>query len=1470
MNRSTIKNNGVPFGALVLLLAIWCWPAGSLAQGSGVVSLSPSSQVDMSGDTDTLWVGLSTGLTGVKVVSFNISCDGDHVTLNSVINGPDLPAGSFINSRVYPDDSVLIDIGFLSSPFSGPGTIAGIVLTAHSAVSETRIEFSRSVLRDALNANIPHTTQGAGITIQQTPNSLPVVILNAPPNDSTTPNNCMRLSTTVSDADNDAMTVMIFGDNGTASDLLHVQQGVYGPQTITYDWCASALKPEVGHTMGLWHLDEYSGTTVRDASGNNNNGTVLGGAAWTVPGRFGYCLDLDGIDDYLDIPDASSLDIDSATGELTIEAWINPAASGGMHWRKIVAKRYAGTGSEATNYEMCLDQTTGNLTFYNGRMAQVYISSVHPPLGQWSYVAISLSAVEGVLRFYLNGQELDQMPGAVFGAANSYPLQIGTGAMTSYCFDGLIDEVRLSRRVLAPAEIEANYELPTGRYYWRVVAKDAPGDSTVSSTRFFNVSPPGADVYPPVITLNSPPEDSVTPNHEMRLDWAVTDENPMSVWIYGSTSTNPTDLLSVRSNVTSGSLSYDWVAPVLSSEPTYTMGLWHLDDGAGTTPTDNSGNGNHGSFSGAPIWSASSRFGYALTFDGTDDYVSIPDAPSLDMDSATGAITVEAWIYPHASGSNLWRSILAKRAMSSAPGTNYEISLDRVTGNLLFYSGHYPQIWISSVSIPLNQWSYVAVTLQASEGRLRFYRNGMLLDSTVTYSGSGGCFGGATSSVLTIGTAGQIAECFDGVIDEVRLTGRVLSSTEIADNYRLRDAHYFWKVRARDTLGNESISETREFIVGAYSAPTIPTLLRPMNGSNTTDHTPAFIWSTPAGSGVTYTLEYARDAGFTVGKVTLGGLLDTSYTPASDLGEGLWFWHVQAVGIGGSSGYQTTPFSFTILQPGTVFLQPDSTMVRTLDTVSVQLRVDNNVIGIHCFKVSIDFDTSLLQIMSITEGPLLKAAGTTFFFWDNLGHPTDIGNCILGFGLKADGPGVLAVVKFRATLKGGTSPLTFSYVSFSDVNLDSMDVGHTNGKIVVNANTAPAITSSAVVVGTVGQPYQYDVDATGIPVPTYALVAGYPTGMTINSTSGLIQWTPAAAGDYPVTVQAINVAGTATQSFAIHVSLAPQAPAITSSATIVGTVGQPYQYDVDATGYPVPTYALVAGYPAGMTINSTSGLIQWTPAAAGDYPVTVQAVNVVGTATQSFTIHVSLAPQAPAITSSAVTVGTVGQPYQYDVDATGNPAPTYALVAGYPAGMTINSVSGLIQWTPAANGDYPVTVQAINVAGTATQSFTIHVSTSPQAPTITSTPVMKGNIGVLYVYDVDATGFPIPTYALQSTPIPPTGMTIDAGTGVIQWMPSTKGDFDVAVKATNAVGMFIQAFTIRVGCCIGTTGNVNMMGIVDLSDLSALVSYLTGGGYVLPCEPEANVNNAGIVDLSDLSALVSYLTGGGYVLPNCP
>jgi hypothetical protein len=173
----------------------------------------------------------------------------------------------------------------------------------------------------------------------------------------------------------------------------------------------------------------------------------------------------------------------------------------------------------------------------------------------------------------------------------------------------------------------------------------------------------------------------------------------------------------------------------------------------------------------------------------------------------------------------------------------------------------------------------------------------------------------------------------------------------------------------------------------------------------------------------------------------------------------------------------------------------------------------------------------------------------------------------------------------------------------------------------------------------------------------------------------------------------------------------PEAPAIVSTAPTDAYVGELYSYDVQATGYPVPTFSLV-DCPAGMTINATTGLIAWTPAAAGDYDVTVVAANgVAPDAVQSFTITASVRPSVPpTITSAAPADAIVGRSYSYDVEATGYPAPTFSL-SDYPAGMTIDAETGLIEWTPASAGFFNVSVVASNgAAPDAVQSFTIEVS----------------------------------------------------------------------------------------------------------------------------------------------------------------
>src|SRR3989339_1532400 len=212
------------------------------------------------------------------------------------------------------------------------------------------------------------------------------------------------------------------------------------------------------------------------------------------------------------------------------------------------------------------------------------------------------------------------------------------------------------------------------------------------------------------------------------------------------------------------------------------------------------------------------------------------------------------------------------------------------------------------------------------------------------------------------------------------------------------------------------------------------------------------------------------------------------------------------------------------------------------------------------------------------------------------------------------------------------------------------------------------------------------------------------------------------------------------------------APVITSTAVTSGSVGQLYSYDVNASGNPAPTYSLTT-LPSGMTINPTSGVIQWTPSSTGNFNVTVVASNGISPdASQSFTINVqSSTTFAPIITSTAVTSGTVGQLYTYDVETDANPNPTYSLTT-FPSGMTINSTTGLIQWTPLSAGNFDVTVVASNgINPDATQSFSVTVQESQSGscpPSLVSywkLDEISGNAYADFIGTNNATSTSVPT-----------------------------------------------------------------------------------------------------------------------------
>lgn len=359
-------------------------------------------------------------------------------------------------------------------------------------------------------------------------------------------------------------------------------------------------------------------------------------------------------------------------------------------------------------------------------------------------------------------------------------------------------------------------------------------------------------------------------------------------------------------------------------------------------------------------------------------------------------------------------------------------------------------------------------------------------------------------------------------------------------------------------------------------------------------------------------------------------------------------------------------------------------------------------------------------------------------------------------------------------------------------------------EVQLPGNTPPSITTEAPLSTIVGQLYNYDVDAVDPDGDTleYSLLSA-PLGMTIDSVSGLIIWTPDAAmlGSHEVDMQvADGQGGIASQSYNLLVNPPPNtAPTIVSSAQLSATEGQIYNYDVEAVdpdGH-VLSYSLLSA-PSGMTIDAASGLIVWTPSAGqqGSHAITLQVDDGHGgTAAQAYTLVVSPPPNtAPSITSTALLSAIEGQSYTYDVQATDLDGDTlmYQLLSA-PSGMTINGGSGLIIWTPSAGqqGSHGVGVQVSDGrGGIATQTFTLVVSPPPNTPpSITSTAIINATAGESYSYDVDASdpdGDPL----VYSLVLAPTGMTIDAASGIIGWVPvaGQLGGHDVTVQVDDGNG----------------------------------------------------------------------------------
>jgi len=253
--------------------------------------------------------------------------------------------------------------------------------------------------------------------------------------------------------------------------------------------------------------------------------------------------------------------------------------------------------------------------------------------------------------------------------------------------------------------------------------------------------------------------------------------------------------------------------------------------------------------------------------------------------------------------------------------------------------------------------------------------------------------------------------------------------------------------------------------------------------------------------------------------------------------------------------------------------------------------------------------------------------------------------------------------------------------------------------------------SQAMTVGTAVSLQITATDSASGQTLTYS-ASGLPPGLSISS-SGLVSGTPTAAGTYSVTVTATDttkVSGSAT--FTAAVSSASQAISFTAPAT--GTVGKSATLTATGGGSGNPVvFSVDASSGAGVcTVSGTNGSTV-NYAAAGSCVIDAnQAGNAnyaaAPTVQQTITVY-----QAPAfVMDSPPLTAVAGQAYDYTFEASGTPAPSYALASGAPSWLSVNASTGEVTGTPpSGTTSFSYTVTATNAAGSATAGpFTVTVT----------------------------------------------------------------------------------------------------------------------------------------------------------------
>ena len=222
--------------------------------------------------------------------------------------------------------------------------------------------------------------------------------------------------------------------------------------------------------MVSWWPGDGNANDIVDA----NDGTLQDGAGF-ASGQVDQAFSLDGVNDYVLVPDSASLDL---TDQFTLDAWINPSSlhNDAGNSGRIISKLGGAGGNNG--YQFGIRDNNGELFCEFNAAGEPYATNQvivdlpsAIPVGQWSHVVCTYDNAD--LKIYVDGVLVGTQPIGAKSVVNSASnLRIGSNDNNGSFFHGLIDEVEVFSRALTAAEVSAIYEAGSA-------GKIKPGPRTV-------------------------------------------------------------------------------------------------------------------------------------------------------------------------------------------------------------------------------------------------------------------------------------------------------------------------------------------------------------------------------------------------------------------------------------------------------------------------------------------------------------------------------------------------------------------------------------------------------------------------------------------------------------------------------------------------------------------------------------------------------------------------------------------------------------------------------------------------------------------------------------------------------------------------------------------------------------------------------------------------------------------------------